>query len=258
MTRRLDQFYTKPEIARQCFDFLAKNINPCEYNLWIEPSAGEGSFYNILPEPKIGIELVSNIPSYINADFLKWQPESHYNRAIAVGNPPFGKNASLAIKFFNHAASMVNCIAMIFPRTFQKDSIKNKLELLFHLEAEHLLPEDAFTYEGRDYSVPAVFQIWIRKTILRQKHYPKLIHEDFLFTTKENADFAVQRVGVNAGKIKDNLKEISPSSHYFIKAQNSAIKATFRRIDFASVKYKTAGNPSISKGELINLYEGCL
>ena len=48
-----------------------------------------------------------------------------------LGNPPFGKNCSLAIKFFNKAAEFADLIAFIIPRTFKRISIQNKLNLNF-------------------------------------------------------------------------------------------------------------------------------
>ena len=50
----LDQFYTKPNIARKCLDTL----NLQEYDTIIEPSAGEGVFFHMAEhENKIGYDL---------------------------------------------------------------------------------------------------------------------------------------------------------------------------------------------------------
>ena len=39
----LDQFYTKVNVAEKCLSTLSLN----EYDIIIEPSAGEGAFFNI-------------------------------------------------------------------------------------------------------------------------------------------------------------------------------------------------------------------
>ena len=50
----LDQFYTKPNVARKCLDTLKLQ----EYDTIIEPSAGEGVFFHIAEhENKIGYDL---------------------------------------------------------------------------------------------------------------------------------------------------------------------------------------------------------
>ena len=36
-------------------------------------------------------------------------------RYLVVGNPPFGKISSIAIKFFNKSAEYADCIAFIIP-----------------------------------------------------------------------------------------------------------------------------------------------
>ena len=54
-------------------------------------------------------------------------------RYLVVGNPPFGKISSIAIKFFNKSAEYADCIAFIIPRTFKRVSVQNKLNLNFHL-----------------------------------------------------------------------------------------------------------------------------
>ena len=77
--------------------------------------------------------------------------------------------------------------------------------------------------------------------------------DDFIFVDKSEADFAIQRVGVAAGKVKVDFEKYAVASHYFIKA-NEKVRKVFEKINWSSVKGNTAGNPSISKSELINLY----
>ena len=48
----LDQYYTKKDIAQMCINTLDLS----SYDLVIEPSAGEGAFYNLINHPnKIGM-----------------------------------------------------------------------------------------------------------------------------------------------------------------------------------------------------------
>lgn len=252
-SKELDQFYTKRSIAVNCYAQVLEFIknNNIKETLWLEPSAGSGSFYSLLPSNRLGIDLEPKIDGVICHDFLTYNLER--NDYLTIGNPPFGKNSSLAVKFFNKCALHSNLIAFVLPKTFKKSSVLSKLDKNFHLSHEYDLPDFSFEFEGKEYNVPSVFQIWVKLSAPREKVKSILTHNDFSFTTKDLANFAIQRVGVAAGTVKDDFEKCAITSHYFIKSDD-LVKNLFKRIDWASVKYNTAGNPSISKPELINLY----
>ena len=55
---RLDQFYTNKDIALNCYNKLNEIINLNEYDIHLEPSAGSGSFFNIMDNTKkIGLDI---------------------------------------------------------------------------------------------------------------------------------------------------------------------------------------------------------
>ncbi len=253
-SKDLDQFYTKQSIATNCYEITLKLIKSenIKFDLWLEPSAGKGSFFNLLPANKVGIDLEPKSPNIILHDFLTYQLSD--NKFVTIGNPPFGKNSSLAIKFFNKSAEKSALIAFIVPKTFKKQSVLKKLDKFFHLIYEEELPPYSFEFENNDYDVPCVFQVWKKQDYAREEVKTTLSHKDFIFTSKEDANYAIQRVGVNAGKLKEDFSICSKSSHYFIKSSEE-VKIILQRINWNSVKYNTAGNPSISKSELIELYE---
>ena len=249
----LDQFYTKRTVALDLFTkfnaiVLSKGLIS---NDWLEPSAGAGAFYDLMPSNKLGLDLDVKVNNVIKADFLTYNlPKNNY---VVLGNPPFGNNSSLAVKFFNKCALHSVIIGFVVPKTFKKDSVKSKLDRSFHLIFEEDLGKNSFELNGKDYDVPCVFQIWIKKIDLRTLEKRILVHEDFEFLSKSTADFAIQRVGVAAGKVKVDFTKYAEASHYFIKA-NESVRRIFEKIDWSSVKHNTAGNPSISKSELIDLY----
>jgi hypothetical protein len=250
----LDQFFTNPSVSKDCFSIFSKTLFDLNISgTWLEPSAGNGSFFNLMPNPKLGIDLDKKLPDVIQSDFLSYPlDKSDY---ITLGNPPFGKNSSLAIKFFNKCANHSSIIGFIVPKTFKKDSVINKLNPYFHLLFQKDLDKNSFLLDNSVYDVPCTFQIWLKKDTLRPI-IPKISTiDDFIFTSKNLADFAIQRVGVAAGKIKLDFSNYSSSSHYFIKSKSDFdILPILNSIDFSSVKFNTAGNPSISKSELIKLY----
>ena len=121
MKNSLDQFYTKPEIAATCWehftDTLVKlNRNPNDM-FFIEPAAGNGVFYKLLPQQRrLGIDLVPKCDDVKPQDFFELTDLRSAPRETAIiGNPPFGKRGKLAIAFFNHAARLADTVAFIVP-----------------------------------------------------------------------------------------------------------------------------------------------
>lgn len=256
--RALDQFYTRGEIARECVTVLRQfTADRYPNSLWIEPSAGAGAFVDHLPLPRIALDIEPRRADISNADFLTWMPGQLTRHAVVVGNPPFGKNASLAQRFFNHAARFASVIAFVVPRTFQKLSVVNRLDPHMHLRLECDLPDNAFEFLGEAYHVPTVFQVWERELLCREPIHRRLSHPDFAFVRPDHAHFAFQRVGARAGLVSHEGLRKSPQSHYFLKANidPDGLLDRLRRIDWTEIKWRTAGNPSIGKGELIDRYQ---
>ena len=114
-----DQFYTKKEIAIN----LINSIDFNNYQLIIDPCCGDGSFYlNINHLNKIAIDIDPKIDIAIKQDYLLWEYTGNIDRPniICISNPPFGKQASLAIKFINKSAEFCDTIAFILPLSFTK------------------------------------------------------------------------------------------------------------------------------------------
>lgn len=267
--RRHDQFYTRRDVAVRLAKTVANTLL-VPPTVWVEPSAGDGAFVDAialsgLPGRVLALDLDPARPDILQGDFLRWTLPHHENGVVAVlGNPPFGKNASLAVKFFNRAAIFADVIGMIFPRTFQKKGLQNRLNRHFRLALEEILPPDSFVFEGVVVAVPCVFQVWVRipDSALRPLHPITRNHEHFDFVVQGHGDFAFQRVGVAAGKIKSDDAQISPESHLFIRVKDRKKVAEVRErlvsIDWKQFKHRTAGNPSIGKGEIVEAYSDLL
>lgn len=262
ISRELDQFFTTKETAQKCLHFLLSLINTGDLS-WVEPSAGAGVF--LREAPSIGFpihsaayDLMPKAEGVEKIDFLTTDLSIVFKgktKRLCLGNPPFGKNSSLAVKFFNHAAKYCDVIAMIFPATFSKESLQKKLDKSFHLKSELDLGSTPFNFEGELRNVPVVFQVWEKSKEERVNEKSKLVSQYFSFVKKEDADFAIQRVGANAGRVKTDMGNLASASHYFIKSHNEILKELFESIDWTAVKNKTAGNPSIAKTELIKKLE---
>lgn len=242
----LDQFYTKLEVAVKCLETL----NLQEYDIIIEPSAGEGVFFHIAQHnTKIGYDLDPKSDDIEQCDFLT-KDLSFLNgkKVLFFGNPPFGRNSSLALKFVKKCCEYGNTVAFILPKGFKKRSMIDKIPLNFEIIMIKDLENDLFTFEGEDFMVPCVWVV-IKKTDVLRKKEIKLTPTKFTFTNKENANLAIRRVGVNAGNVFTDVN-VSEPSHYFLEVENPIrAQELISQLTFSSGD--TTGPRSIPKNELI-------
>lgn len=247
-----DKFYTKPEVAK----FLINKFNLSEYDFIMEPSAGNGAFSNQIKNC-YAIDIEPQSSSIIKQDFFTYTGNPNI-KTLVIGNPPFGEQGNLAIKFFNHSATFATTIGFILPRSFKKISVQNRLNLFFHLKEEIELEDNNFLLEGKEYNVPCVFQIWEKSENKREViEFPKISKILQFVKTKEEADFRIQRVGGNAGKAFLN-KDGALSSNYYVKniseLTNEELIEKINSLKYISVE-DTVGPKSLPKGELIYLLE---
>jgi predicted RNA methylase len=247
-----DEYFTKPEVAVKLIKTLKPYVKSIKDTLYIEPSAGAGSFVNALVGKQVmAYDLEPKHVGIIKQDWFTVKVESDKHKVV-VGNPPFGFAASVAVKFFNHASQFADVIAFIVPRSFQKDSIKNKLSLNFHLKYEQVLCKEDSTFitDLTSHYVPCVWQVWVRSNKPRVLNIPSIENEWVEFTTKDKATHAIRRVGGKAGKLLEGLDHNKSSTYFINEKVVGAIKHIINA-DFSSVVNSTAGVRSISKREII-------
>ncbi|MFD1033543.1 hypothetical protein ACFQ15_02665 [Sphingomonas hankookensis] len=250
----LDQFYTKRSVASVLYSVFRMFCDPQHYQM-IDPSAGDGAFYSLLPFGRLGIDLDPKYPGVFAADFLDRDLSSRLDRGkpvAVIGNPPFGHAANLAVKFFKHAAHCadVEFIAFILPLSVRKIGIQNRLDHNFHLVCDIPVPKNAYTYRGEDHDVPTVFQIWERKATPRAARILPTTHPDFCFTSQANADFAIRRNGYHAGRVCDTDMAKSKGYH-FIRGR---VRNRMARLDFSPFYQNVSGPRSLSQGEIVLAY----
>ncbi len=273
---KLDQFYTKPVIARKFHKFMLEKLgrlgigNP----FFIEPSAGSGSFLNLLnPKKRLGLDIEPSGENIIKQDFLKWQYNGREkSNVVVIGNPPFGRRARLAIDFFNKSAEFAHTIGFIVPVQFRKYSVHSKLNLDFKLIAEKLLPKNSFiTKDGDDFDVNCVFQIWTKQnTTLRNKRIllaPPIRHSNFeiyQYNNTEGAlkvfqydfDFAVPRQGYEDYTRREfNAQHLEKNKQWALfKARDKETKENLLKLDFAKLAQKNTIVPGFGKADVVEEY----
>jgi len=239
-----DKFYTKPSVAVTCVAELKKHA----VGTWIEPSAGSGAFVDAVGRHVIAMDIEPGRDGITKQDFLTWtSPHTH---CTVFGNPPFGRQATLARKFIKHAATFADVIGFILPRSFMKPSMQKAFPLEFHLVHESPIEKDAFLVNDVAYNVPCVFQIW--KRMETDRVIPIEAETEWTYVKKtEPYDIAIRRVGVYAGKCVLPNDALSVQSHYFIKLPDNADVPTI--VDYIcknEFPSNTTGPRSLSKGEV--------
>ena len=290
-TNTKDQFYTSPHVAKKCIQILISVLHdaalhspapvlPLSSYLWVEPSAGNGAFLNNIPETydKIGID-IEPVPgadaNILKQDFLTWVPPAQKTKTnqkpvIIFGNPPFGRQSSLAKAFIAHSCKIASTstIALILPRSFVKPSMSCAFESHFHCIHSSDVERNAFVLGGSGggggdtaYNVPCVFQIWQKRSAPRI--VPEKITEKGFQYVKETdpRDIVIRRVGVYAGRCFDgggdvnSATEYNKQTHYFIKLDEQFVAAQHVKqivdnINAHVFPTNTTGPRSLSKPEI--------
>lgn len=273
----LDKFYTNSDIADKC---IAAVGNMYDWNLWgmvIEPSAGNGSFYTRIPvhmDKKVGYDIAPEHDDIVCQDFFNITYTGPNGPILVIGNPPFGRVSSLAIKFFNHAATICqvtgSVIAFIIPRTFRRPSVQNKLNPAYHLVFDEDIPTSPCSFTP-NMAVKCCFQIWERRDEPRAIIIQETKHPDWQFlamgpldergqpTPPTDADFALRAYGGKCGEIVETgLETLRPKSWHWIKINpvritKNALIMRFKQLDY-SLSTNTARQNSIGRAELVGLY----
>ena len=255
----IDKYYTKKSVVDICLELFKKYINITDNDIIIEPSAGNGAFINSIKNlcnNYLFYDIEPEHTEIIKQDYLLFNPNTiqKYKNIHIIGNPPFGRQSTFAIKFIKKSCEFSNTISFILPKSFKKDSIKKHFPLNFHLIAEIDLPSHSFIVGEIEHDVPCIFQIWQKNNI--QRIPPQILHPtNYTFVKKnQNPDISFRRVGVNAGNVSNSITDKSEQSHYFIKISQKKIDQTlidkFNSINFQTSSH-TVGPKSISKQELI-------
>ena len=257
----IDKYYTKPNVVNQCIDLIKTHITITKDDLIIEPSAGGGAFITSIKQLTNYFKFYDLEPEHndiIQQNFLDFdytQLKKDYKKIHIIGNPPFGRQSSLAIKFIKKCCQFASSISFILPKSFKKDSMKKRFTNNYHLIHEIDLTDNSFLVNGIETNVPCVFQIWEYKTTLRTT-ITKLEPLDFKFVKKtDTPDISFRRVGVNAGTIMKEIDDKSEQSHYFIKLttnEDNELDETIEKLKKIKFDFNnTVGPKSISKQELI-------
>jgi len=161
-----DQFFTPKCTAEYCYTKFLEVLEVYKENYqdytFIEPSAGDGSFLNVLPKDRrIGLDIEPLNSEVIKHDYLDWRP-SESEKYVVIGNPPFGLRGQLALKFINHSSEFADYVCFILPQLFESDGkgVPRKRVVGLNLIYSEKLDTDFKSPEGKNIKIHCVFQIW--------------------------------------------------------------------------------------------------
>ena len=251
----LDKFYTKKDVVLKCINY----INFSLYDFVIEPSAGNGSFYNqIKHNNKIGLDLKPESPDIICYNWFDYKIDNKYKKVLILGNPPFGKRNALSKKFLQHSCSFTNVytIAFILPNVYNKHTLQKYVSPEFRLKNIIKLDDNAFLINNESYHVPCSFFIFDKSEGECLRFNPELYKEtnDWKYGDKNNYDFYVMGASINT--VKDSPTENNRG--YYIKVKKGIdiekVKNNFKNLKVEIFSSVNGGVAWMTKPELVKNY----
>ena len=250
-----EQFYTPADLARDLFTDVAAVVTNLAERVIIEPAGGTGAF--IKAAKKFGVagivsfDLEPKHAGITEQNFL--EAEFDLKKAVTISNPPFGRNNSLSIPFFNKAAEHSDYICFIVPRSWRKWSVINRLDQRFHLVFDKDIQIDYVDENGDELSTKSrlatCFQIWQKRRVARP--IVSVVDNEFIKKVKPiDADVSLTIFGFNCGKVRTEFKPVPNSTQMFLKLQHPKALEALQSVDFSRFFKNTAYTEALSIQEI--------
>lgn len=250
-----EQYYTPADLAESLMAEVEKLVPDLAKRTVIEPAGGTGAFIQAAQNRGVTEFLSFDIePKHSlvkRADFLHQKIRA--KDALTISNPPFGRNNSLSIPFFNKAAEHSEFICFIVPRSWRKWSVINRLDRRFHLVADHDILVDYVDESGerlsKRTSLSTCFQIWQRRSELR----PLVKVQDLGVIQKcdpVDADVALTIFGFGCGKVRTEFERKPNSTVMFLRVLHPQALAALKSVDFNRFSKNTAYTEALALPEI--------
>jgi hypothetical protein len=250
-----EQFYTPLELAHSLVHDVESVLGSLKGKSVLEPAGGTGSFVEAAfakgAKEVISFDIEPLHEKVLLGSFL--EQELMQQNLITISNPPFGRNNSLSIPFFNHAALVSDAICFIVPRSWRKWSVTNRLNLNFELVSDRDLDIDYMDSSGELISdkskLATCFQIW-RKTV--KPRVPVKITDMGVIqkVSPELADVSMTIFGYGCGSIKQDFERVPNTTQLFLKLNHPQALSALRSVDFSRFFKSTAYTEALSIQEI--------
>ena len=121
-----EQYYTKKEIVNKICNKLSEKLNISSKDMIIEPSAGNGAFIHKIKSLSENYMFFDTNPQHDEIqeqDFLQFNyldTQLQYSNIHVIGNPPFGRLSSIALKLLNMLANSVIVLHLFYLKVSKK------------------------------------------------------------------------------------------------------------------------------------------
>ena len=250
-----EQFYTPPQVARDVVEAVLATVDDATARPWLEPAGGTGAFIDAAEgagiEQVISYDIEPHHPQVLLGDFLAQRLE--LEGAIAVSNPPFGRNNSLSIPFFNRCAQHSDYIAFIVPRSWRKWSVTNRLDRRFRVVSDRDLAINYVDVKGEDVyaknNLRTCVQIWRREPGLR----PLIRVQDRGIVQKCSpleADVALTIFGYGCGTVKTTFPRRKITTQMYLRLNHPRAFEALDSVDFSRFYDNVAYTEALSFQEI--------
>ena len=250
-----EQYYTPRELASVLVSKVKQLVPNFASRTVVEPAGGTGAFVEAAKaagaKKVLSVDIEPKHGDVNKADYLSTNLK--IVDAVTISNPPFGRNNSLSIPFFNRAADTSEFIAFIVPRSWRKWSVINRLDRRFHLIHDEDLSidyvDDTHTLISQRNSLKTCFQIWQRREELRE--IVKV--EDRGYVTKvkpEEADIALTVFGFSCGKVNEEFERKANTTRMFLKLNHPKALQALKTMPYQRFSKNTAYTEALSFQEI--------
>lgn len=250
-----EQYYTPKSLARELVAQIEKVLGPLAGRTILEPAGGTGAFIEAVLDAGVSKVIsfdIEPLHQLVTAgNFL--EQEIKETNLITVSNPPFGRNNSLSIPFFNHATPVSDAICFIVPRSWRKWSVTNRLDLGFELAFDLDIEIDYVDAEGFPLSnkshLATCFQIWKKANTPRGlvRVTDRGIVEK---VSPDQADVSLTIFGYGCGKVKTQFEPIANTTQMFLKLHHPRALAALESVDYSKFFKNTAYTEALSLQEI--------
>lgn len=250
-----EQYYTPKPLALELVAQIEKVLGSLAGKTVLEPAGGTGAFIDAVQAIGVAkvisfdIEPLHELVTF--GDFLG--QEIKESNLITISNPPFGRNNSLSIPFFNHAAKVSDAICFIVPRSWRKWSVTNRLDLGFALALDLDIDIDYVDAAGTPLSdknhLATCFQIW--KKVDAPRALVRVTDKGIIEkVSPELADVSLTIFGYGCGKVKTQFEPVANTTQMFLKLKHPQALAALESVDYSKFFKNTAYTEALSLQEI--------
>lgn len=251
-----EQYYTPQDLATGILERVVQISNASYSKPFLEPAGGTGSFMKAAQslgfKEIYGFDIEPKHPEVKKANFLSEPLE--LSGAVCVTNPPFGRNNSLSIPFFNRAAMYSDVIAFIVPRSWRKWTVLNRLDDSFELIDDWDLEIDYVDELGQNThgigNLRTCVQVWRRLETTSRLKVTVTNHGFIEKASPKDADVAFTLFGYTCGKVETDFERVPNSTKTFFKLLRDDALTALQSVDYSRFFVHTAYTEALSVSEI--------